>query len=398
MNKADRASLDKKILSYVKIKGTVNVNRVARSLNVKWETAERSLKRLMAKGHVFYHPDIKLWSIWADYHLTQCIEDGQHEEKRELSSENDVLYARFIPNLKSTVRGEVGQTVETEGFVCHPRTRPHEVSRNFVRGHIHGHYSVEIVEAGRMPTTYADSDLGYHGKWYSKDLNGNIGYYGELTLPDDPIQFKFHALSFKDGSLKKLAVYVHPRYIYVKGNRDTAMSEFRLQVRDVLNVLERYGWRFGNVELKGIYSMGINDRILAANVPVNHAESDADIVHYDSSPGHEDGVCTEAEIYDDHPGAEAEANVMAELPKRILTLESKMSGIDGRISKVENRLVDVTRLLEANVSNTDRLVSSVEGISRLTELNTAVLLGDRHVPIEDPSYIAGDKKEDVMYG
>ena len=397
MSKSDSESLDRKVLTYLKARGTTNVNRVARQFKVKWETARRSLSRLMAKGHVFYYPDMKLWSIWSDQKILRCFDDGHHTENREFSEESDVLYARFLPSLKTNVRGQVAQTIETEGFVCHPRTKGHEVSRDFIRGHIHGHYSVDVIEEGRMPQTYADSDRGYSGQWYSKKMNGNHGFFGEITLPEDPVPFKVHALSTKNGSVQRMAVYVHPRYMFIKNNERTAMAEFENQVRDVLSVLGRYGWKFGKIELKGYYSMGINDRVLAANVPTNHVESDSDIVRYDSSPGHADGVCTEAEIYADHPTAEAE--VMVQLPSRILGIEYRMQTVHERLASIESRLTNVTKIVEMNTTSTEQLVSSVEGLSRLTEFNTNVLLGNQVVPSEGtPDYIAKTTKGDVMYG
>lgn len=398
MGKSNLKALDHKVLAYVKAKGTVNVNRVARQFKVKWETAERSLKRLQVESGIFYHPDMKLWSIFPDGQIARYSNVSQTDENGNKTGETDVLYARFIPHLKSTVRGKVGQTIEKEGFLCHPRTRGSEVPRTFVRGHIHGHYSVEIVSEGRMPSTYADSDLGYHGKWYSKKMNGNMGYYGELSLPDDPVPFKFHVLSCKDGSLRKLAVYVHPRYIYHENNIKVAQDEFHQQVSDVLDVLARYGWDFGQIRQCGTYSMAINDRILASHVPVSHAESVTDPVKYDSSVGSSgDGVCTEAEILADHPTAEAEAEIMVNLPNRIVSIESRMADVGSRLSVIESRLTDVTRIVELNAVNTDRLVSSVEGLSKLTEFNTNVLLG-QPIKAEDTRYISDMKKEDVMYG
>lgn len=399
MSKSPVKSIDRKSLIFVKAKGTVNVNTLARHLNVKWETAKRSLVRLGKKGQVFYYPDMGLWSIWADAKILRHSDDSQTSENREASEKTNVLYARSLPNDRSNVRGNVGERVEKEGFVCHPKTTGKELSRFFVRGHIHGHYSVDILREGRMPSTYADSDRGFHGKWYSKPLNGNIGYFGELTIPDDPKPYSFHALSYKDGSLKKMAVYVHPRFFYYKDNAETASEEFRQQVKDITDILSEYDWKFGKVTLKGLYSVGINDPILASHVAVNHVESDDDAIHFDSSPGKADGVCTEAEIYNDHEGYQDEATLMVELPQRFIGLELKVSRLEDRMGKVESGLSSVVRILESNVDNTDRLISSVEDLSRLTEFNTTVLLGDKVVPPdEEPIGYAKDNKGDAMYG
>ncbi len=80
MNKSERVSFDRKVLAFVKAKGTTNTRRVASALNVKWETADRSLKRLQKKLQVFYYPDMKLWSIFNDHNTTRTFATGQTAE------------------------------------------------------------------------------------------------------------------------------------------------------------------------------------------------------------------------------------------------------------------------------------------------------------------------------
>lgn len=401
MANIDRDDLDKRILTYLKAKGTTNTFRVSQHFKIKWETADRALKRLQAQAKVFYHPDMKLWSIWADYQLTRHIDVGQQSENVEISTEGTTPMFVDFPLLTSIVRGDVAQTVEEQGFVCHPTTKAEDVSRKFVRGHLNGVYSVEILKEGRMPNTYADSDLGYKGIWYERKMTKNYGYFGELTLPEDPKVYKFHALARKDGTLKVLNVYVHPRYIFYKDNAATASSEFLQQVSDVLSVLKRYGWAFGKAKQGGTYHMALNDSFLPSRVPVDYTEKSTDILHFDSSvKDGKDGFCTEAEIYDDHSGAREEVDFYVELPQRFQRLEERVD----RIENTLNNLIGVVeRLVDANERTgqaVETIANAVELVAKQTELNTSILLGN--IPKTDDEtkkeYVAKpNKKGDVMY-
>lgn len=396
MTKRETASLDRKVLAFVKSRGTTNVNQAARHLGIKWETANKSFKRLQAKAVIFYHQDMKLWSVWDDHNLQRGFDASQQSEK--WNSDVELTTSTLVsPDPRSTlVRGQVGERVEKEGFVCHPKTRGSDVSRLFIRSHLDGQYLVEINTTGKMPETFVLPDQETTGGWIVRKMSGNNCYFGHINFSDDPKTFKFHSMANKDGRLSKLSVYVHPRYIYYKDNNFFAPIEFRQQVRDILSVLEGYGWRFGAVYQKGKYHMAINDPILASHVPQQHIENDDDAIRFDSSVKDGDGVCTEAEIYDDHQSAMAEMELMVELPQRFFGLDNKVTSMNVRIIDVERGLATITGILEKNVENTDHIISSISDLSKLTEFNTSILLGNAPEP-EPQSYIAKNK-EDAMYG
>lgn len=396
MTKPDRTSLDTKILKFVKAKGTTNVQRVARHCDVKWETADRGLKRLQAKGEIFYHPDMKLWSIWDDRFFKRYVENGQIDENGR-KSENPSNSTLEISTYRSgIVRGAVGEVVQKEGFVCHPETKGSDVPRTFIRGHLKGQYLVEINKVGKMPESFVLPDVETTGGWTVRKMTGNNCYYGHLNLPDDSKTFRFHSMANKDGSLRKLSVYVHPRYIFYKDNNFYAPIEFRQQVRDILDVLEGYGWRFGAVNQHGTYHMAINDPILASHVPNHHDEDASDPVHYDSSVKDGDGVCTEAEVYDDHDTAVTEMEIMVELPERMMGLTAKITDLTARMVNVEKGLVVISGALEKNVDNTEHIISAVTDLSRLTEFNTSILIGNPVVTDSERDF--SKSKGDQMYG
>lgn len=399
MNKSDRDEFDRKVLTYLRAKGTVNVNRVAGHMECKWETAERSLKRLNGKSLAFYHPDMHLWSIWPDHASPRYFEDGQHTQKRETEGNSHEYYVRLFPEDGSTVRGDVGQIVEKRGFLCHPSMKGHDIPRTFVRGHLHGQYLVTIKTIGTMPETFAMKEEGITGGWTVSKMNGNQCYFGHIRTPDDPKDWKFHAMTDKDGQLSKLSVYVHPRYIYYKDNPEIASIEFRNQVRDVCRILQCYGWEFSEIVQRGTYSMALNDPILAGHMPVNHVETGSDSVIYDSSPMTSEGGCTEAEVLYRDATDEERMNLLVELPDRHLNLENRVASMSSRLSSLDQSIQSMTSILESAIPHMANLTKTVSDLAQATELNTSVIFGQGFVPSnQSPSYIAHQNKEDVMYG
>lgn len=396
MNKSERVSFDRKVLAFVKAKGTTNTRRVASALNVKWETADRSLKRLQKKLQVFYYPDMKLWSIFNDHNTTRTFATGQTVEKREIEEKATTTTLEISLSGDDLVRGEEGEYLEKEGFVCHPATKGKDVPRSFIRGHVGGQYLVEIATTGKMPESFILPDKETTGGWTVRKMSGNDCYFGHINFSYDPKTFRFHSMSNKKGNLEKLSVYVHPRYIYYKNNNFYAPIEFRKQVKDVLTVLEGYGWRFGAIYQKGTYHMAINDPVLASHVPKDHIELQNDPIKYDSSVKDGEGVCTEAEIYDDHPTSMAEMELMVELPQRFIGLDNKVKSLELRMVDVEKGLAILTGVVERNVDNTDRMINSIEDLTKVANFNTAILLGSQ-VPEDKQQYIP-KTKEDAMYG
>ena len=383
-------ALDRKVLQYAKAKGTVCTNEVARHVGRKWETVQRSIDDLVEENRLFYHPELgrnpKFYSIWQDHAPSRLSDDSQHTEKRESGDDTHDDCARNFHFSQGIVRGAVGQVVEKAGFIAHPLTRGKDLPRTFIRGHVHGQYVVEVRSVGKMPETYRVPDTPLTGGWVARRMNGNVCYYGHLKDPNDRADFKFHAMTAKDGSIKSLSVYVHPRYVYYKDNAATASQEFRQQVADITSVLERYGWRFGPAVMRGTYSMGINDRNLASNVPTNHLERSNDQVLYDSSIGSAGAQCTEAEILDNTDTAQADADLMVELPSRFRSLEASVNAITG--------------ILERSIPAQESLTRTVSELVRATDITTTILLGNDHSPI-GPDYEPVSKKtteEDVMYG
>lgn len=397
MRKDERDAFDRKVLQYVRAKRTVCVNQVARHFGKKWETANTSVSRLVKKGLIFYHPEMGdnpcFYSIWRDTKGLAVLNDTPITEpdieKREEKRESNDIYARSDPLWARADTPD--KMVERGGFVCHPSVDAKKVPSTFVRGHMHGQYTVHILNVGNTPSTFRVPDTEITGGWTYRSMGaaGNKCYYGHIKFPEDREKFKFHSMADKNNNLTTLCVYVHPRFIYYVGNAGTAMIEFDQQVRDVLHVLEQYGWRFDTqIKQKGTYSMGYNNRSYAEQMPTNHIEKDTDPVKFDSSPGSSDKGCTEAEIYFDHTTAEQEIEVLVEHPQRIIRLEANAEDQNQRINALDSRLDKLITVAERNVQLTELTMSMSMGIPPRELTNPETL---RNPPVSA-------RREDVMYG
>lgn len=397
MNQSEREEFDKKVLAYFKIKGTLCPNDVAKHFKKKWETAFNSIRRLVDSEQIFYHPEMgrspSVYSIWPDHASQRYFGPSQQSEKGNETGKSTMSTFDCSPFDMGIVRGQVSQIIEKEGFLCHPSMKGKDVPRTFVRGHMHGPYFVDVETVGMMPETYIVPGTEITGGWLKRPMKGNSCYFGHVNFPEDRKPFKYHAMSNKQGDIKGLCVYPHPRYFYYRNNEKTAAIEFRQQVKDVLAILEQYGWKFGSIYAKGDYSMAINDPILASHVPVRHIESSTDSVIYDSSPMTSEGGCTEAEIIADHEGAEAEVEVMVELPQRIWTMESKLDSLSKNVNGMVN-------LLSTTIPHMENLTKTVHDLTIATEFNTTAIFGTPHpLAQSDTPYIAkSESKGDAMYG
>lgn len=400
MPKYTSAELDKKVLNFVRAKRNTNTFKVSQHFGIKWETADRSLKRLQADCKVFYEPEVKIWSIYAKVKVPRAKKTGQQSKEREISHISTGTTFAISHSGLTLVRGKEGEVEQKPGFVCHPKTKGDDLSDQFVRMHLNGQYLIKIEKTGSMPESFADSDSGISVTWYERKMNGNYGYFGRVGFPDDPKTFNIQSLGTKDKGLTTLGIYIHPRYIYHKECKLTAEIEFRTQIAAVLKVLEAFGWKFGEVKQSGTMHYGLNNHVLPSMIPVNHVEKSTDAIHFDSSvKDGKDGFCTEAELFDDHAGAENEVEFWVGLPKSFATLAADVGGLRKEVDGLTIIVTNLADVLKENGDQTTKLALAVQELADMTKLNTSVLLGNVPTPSKEPlGYIAHPTKEDVMYG
>lgn len=383
MKHVDRAVLDQRVLTLIKARGTVCPSEVARHLKIKWETADRSLKRLVASGAIYFHPELgsspMVYSIWP-----KVYEGNRFRPQPDVISQGEDSDRTDRDARLSRMRG-VTDIVEERGVVCHPKTDPRNLSQEWIGSHWHGSFSIDVKTVGTMPQTFAIASLEVMGGWYSRlmPIAGNSCYYGHVKLPDDPDKFKVHCMATADGSISSMTVYVHRRYVYYMDHEKTAMEEFRQQVKDVCDVLKYFGWAFGDITPHGFYSAALNNRTFAGLMPKCHVETTDDIVKFDSSVGDADGVCTEAEIIYDHPGASDEMAVLVQAPARIMALESAVDDQSERIDGLDGKV--------------DKLIVIAEKTLTATEISLQATQNTVPAPYIAPKQIF-TAQEDVMYG
>lgn len=403
MKKVERDAFDRKVLYYIRAKGTVCTNQVRQHFKVKWETANRAIERLVARKEVFYHPEMGdnpyFYSVLENTGVRESKKSKPAVEKRETEDEK---YGYSVRLPSEFTRGTDSEIIEREGFVCHPLLKGKDLARTFGRAHLHGQFSVEIKQIGTCPETFAIPDLDVRGGWYSKPMKpvGNKCYYGHILFPYDRSPFNVQIMTKADGSMKTISIYVHPRYIFHEGIDWVANEEFHRQVEEVCAILERYGWRFGKAEMKGLLSLGLNDSDFAKQMPVNHIERADDPVIFDSSPGSSTEGCTEAEIVIKTEQDKERFKTLVETPDRIMNLERVSGEHTDAITLIHEESLTNSERIEVIDHTLDRLIDLANKNLTLSEMNTHAIanMGGIIPTDKEPELFASEKKGDVMYG
>lgn len=310
MSETDGSSYGEVLFSLITRLGPQTANACARYTGRKQETAKRHLTILVENGQLYtkkvgktvyyalmpnarYEPDPKKWES----------ESGVYN--------GGYVRASSIPRFsRASNRTEV---IPIPGFVCHPSIKGKNVDREWIRAHVNGEYQIRIAKVGSMKTTdyFADTDIRI--KWDMNGLNTNVQCHGQIFLNQtgDIRPWTLRTVSDKTGSFNILSIRVHPRYVYYERYEETAEMEFRQQVMDVVNVLERGGWLFDKTSIvrKGKIHKGVNDETLGRSVGDYHPLPDDELT-YDHSHG-----TPEAEFEGtDRPG---DVEIMVKLPSII---------------------------------------------------------------------------------
>lgn len=310
MSGNDGSSYEEVLFSIISKVGPQTANACARRTGRKQETAKRGLTKLVERGLLYtktagrtvyyvlmpnarYEPDPKKW-------------DSEVEMKNG-------GYVRASCDLTFSRASNRTEVIPIAGFVCHPSTKGKNVDREWTRAHHNGEYQIRIVKVGSMKTTdyYADTDIRI--AWDMNGLNTNVQCHGKIFLnpTGDTRPWTLRTVSTKDGSFELLSIRVHPRYVYYDRYEETAEHEFRQQVLDIVDVLERGGWIFDKTSIvrKGKIHKAINDVNLGRVVGDYHPQP-GDELTYDHSHG-----TPEAEFEGtDRPG---DVEIMVHLPSII---------------------------------------------------------------------------------
>ena len=311
---------DNRVLGVLRRLGTSTANNIASRTKRKPETARRSLDRLTEKGLVYPSKSgrITYFTLMPDGKSKRIKPD------RKKSGNDNEVYAhpsQTFPFHRANTRLEI---IPEKGFVCHPEIKGIELDRQFIRCHFNGEYQVSIKQKGDMKSVDYLADTDIRLWWKKNGLNTNTSCICEIRVPYDPEPFIFRTVSGKDGKFKKASLWVHPRYIYHVDCTKIAQAEFEQQVKDVLGILNKTGWKFKeDIIRKGQPHHAINDPVLGSLVG-NYNESPNDPLHFDHSHG-----ISECEVYGDNPDV---IEIMVHLPTLMKTLTNAMVDIQTQLA------------------------------------------------------------------
>lgn len=349
MSDADDIAYMGTLLDLIRKYGSLTANACARYTHRKHETAKRALTKMVDDGQLY----TKMWGKTCYYVLlpnARTMPDPQKWEAQGKTFNDGYTRASSIPHFqRADHRLEV---IPQPGFVCHPSTKGVNLDREWIRAHHNGEYQVKIVKVGTMKTTdyFADTDIRV--QWQSKGLNTNVACNGKVFLHDDTRPWTMRTVSTKDGSFGLLSIRIHPRYVYYKDSKRTAEAEFRQQVFDILDVLERGGWVFDktSIERKGDVHEAINDRNLGERVG-DYNQQDGDEVHFDRSHG-----TPEAELYEANP---ADVEIMVKLPSIIRSFGESLVEIQRNMTLMLDIQSKTVQMMSPPISNDPRATATV---------------------------------------
>lgn len=350
MSESKRVSpedFDKTVLALLKAKRTLNANQLHTITHRKHETCAAALRRLEERGIVYSTSIGKSVSYVLIGNGDQNGDAPKGMPDRFIGGgkveEKDEGYARISWNLHRA--SCINEIIEERGFVLHPRLPVGKVPIDkFIRSHHNGEYHVGIKHIGSIRTTEYIPETNISIRWEKKPLNTNLAYHGTIFNPDvEKEPYKIRTVTDKDGECKVLSIWVHPRYVYNVGCIETSKMEFIQQIKDVLSVLERFGWEFTSKDpkLTGNLHYAFNNPVLPELFPPNYEEKSTDELHADHSHG-----LPEVEYYGDDPEV---LEIMTHLPTIVKTLTTSVNGL----SLVVAKLVEMDSKLIMKSLNTE---------------------------------------------
>lgn len=296
--------------------------RLAQALGVAPRTAHGYVQRLVLMGEII--------DITGDPDSTPRIYDDA--KKR-------VPFCTPPSTPENGVKQKVGVGT-TSDCATHPD------DEKAMRFHCTGCYDVTVQVLGDHAGRIADDKGLTIGGWTAvSNCNNSKRQYGRLRLPEGD-DLKFTLYLAKDGP--KLTVYPQPRDVYYKTASNEGPRALWTQVYTLLNVLTvNHGWVFGQVIYKGVNHGAILSGAIDPLIKYMDLSKDDDGARYhiDTSTG-----TPELEVYYDSPTAQADANLVYELPDRLENIDKALVMITDSIDKLTS-LTSKLASVQANLTN-----------------------------------------------
>lgn len=330
------ADLEDKVLRVLRKQGTATVGAVRRVLGHKHETIARAMINLEKEGKVYGKKEgrVTYYTIVPSPSAKRVRPDNS-EIPPKMDSENEGYARASYPHHRSI---SLQERIPEPGTVLYPTVKGRDLSREWVRVHHNGQYHARIVRTGKFSTFNPDTLDTF--QWNKSLLNGNHA----LTCKVNPHRmgettpYSVKTVSNKVGVYGQLDIYVHARYVFVKGHVQTMAMEFQAQVDDVLTALEGIGWSFDreHVWFTGQHHTAVNDPVLGSRVG-KYNESDEDVLHYDHSHG-----IPEVEVYGQDPET---VEMMVRLPEIIKAFGSAIHHLNVNMAEVVDIQAKMTSLV-----------------------------------------------------
>lgn len=392
ITKEEKEDLEKKIMDFANKHGSFCVNAISQQYDVKWETVNTSVQKLVSEGRLFViagTENPKIFTIWPSADLKRTRKTVLATlENRNRTGENDCLYAcPQVPHLRASDHDDIRKSI---GFVCHPSVKGKEVDIEYHRAHWRGSFVVEVKKQGKMLESWKLDDAPITGSWKVTPMSGNLKCNGRVHLPDDPEAFSISALTYKDGTIKRLNVYVHSRYIYYKASDRTALAEFHQQVDDILTVLGRFGWEFENIIDKGKCDQlhrAMNDiKLGTLAMKGKYEDRETDMVHFDCSHG-----TPEAEVY----GASDEANATIEFLTNPLPV---ISAIRTEMKELGDGVIEMSNTVKIMGSTMGNMAVTMGKVLEVLAQQSEILVKLTEVNGSSIPYAPASPDDGIAYG
>lgn len=319
-------STDEEVYKLLLQLGTATINDLARRLKHKHETVARAVQRLEESGkvNILKSGNTRFISL-RPTPINKRVRPDSKKRGEKGETENDVYThpSLDIPIIRAKLCSE---RVPLDGFVCHPRTRGCDLSREWVRAHVNGEYQIAITKVGDFRPYNRNDDVAI--EWTTSRLNLNTAYNGKVFLKgEDLTAYSIRAVEGKGGGLRVLSIRVHPRYVFHKNHLNTAIGEFREQIKDVCRALEVHGWGFdlSSITLSGEIHTAINDPVLGSKVG-RYNQSPDDSLHFDHSHG-----LPECEVYGEDPDT---VELMVRLPETIRSMSESLELLTATVNQI----------------------------------------------------------------
>lgn len=346
------SDLQEKILKVLRRKGTATIGAVQRVLGHKHETIARAMVSLEKEGHVYGAKEGRVtYYTLVPSRTVKRVRPAISPEEKKGENKCEVYARPSWPHHRSI---SLQERIPEPGTVLWPTVKGSDLSREWVRVHHNGQYHVLIQTTGKFVTFNPETLDTFSWKKSALNTNYMVSCKVNPHKMGETVPYSVKTVSNSMGVYNQLDIYVHPRYVFLKGHEQTMVMEFRAQVDDVLTAMEGIGWMFDrdSVWFTGDHHTAVNDPVLGSLVGT-YNESSEDVLHFDHSHG-----IPEVEVYGQDPET---VEMMVRLPEIIKAFGSSIHALN----------LNMAEVVDIQMKMVQALVPRTQEVSPVPPLNDA---------------------------